>query len=315
MLSRTSACLQLMMTSKNKQVILVVGMHRSGTSGLTGILSKFGADVPLSATTRISSDNPKGHWEHTELNRINDDVLRQFGMTWAIPGLVNPEQVSKRNGNQINQFLQRTIADSNNNILAFKDPRFCLTLPIWLEAIESLGHAPCIIFSYRSPNAVASSIQKRNGLGYERGLYLWLEYNLRALTSLKDRNCLKVVFPEWMGSAQALFDGLSDTFDIHWNQPWEDCEESANAFVDFNLVNNQAGATSDTFLGQASAELFSLMNETPANVSEINTQADFVRFQQKTLTVLDSISTLMLDERNLWRKKINDIYYLINRNS
>ena len=83
------------MPSRNKQILLVVGMHRSGTSGLTGILSKFGADVPLSPTTRINADNPKGHWEHTELNRINDDVLRQFGMTWAAPGFIKSQQVSK----------------------------------------------------------------------------------------------------------------------------------------------------------------------------------------------------------------------------
>ena len=303
------------MPSSNKQIILVVGMHRSGTSGLTGILRKFGADIPLSPTTRINADNPKGHWEHTELNRINDDVLRQFGMTWAAAGAIHTQKISNTNRTQIIQFLQRTISESSNNILAFKDPRFCLTLSVWLEAIESLGHTPCIVFSYRSPDAVASSIQKRNGLGYERGLYLWLEYNLRALVSLQNRNSLKLAFPEWMNSAQDLFEGMSDTFNIDWNQSWEDCAESANEFVDFDLVNNQAGATSETFLGRASANLFSLMVQAPANISLINTQADFIDFKKETLSILDSASTLILDERSLWRKKINDMYYLINRNS
>ena len=303
------------MTLKNKQVILVVGMHRSGTSGLTGILNKFGADVPLAPNTRISADNPKGHWEHTEANRINDDVLRQFGMTWAAPGYIDPQKVTKKNKNQIRVFLQRTVEESNSEVLAFKDPRFCLTLPIWLEVLDSLDHAPCIVFSYRSPNAVATSIQKRNGLGYERGLYLWLEYNLRALVSLQNRTCMKVVFPDWMNSPKDLFDGLSQTLEIDWSQSWAACGESANAFVDHNLVNNQASDTSDTFLGRASAELYSLMNKTPTNISSINTQPDFIRFHEKTIAILDSASTLILDERNLWRKKINDIYYLINRNS
>ncbi|MEJ2177072.1 MAG: hypothetical protein P8Y12_03790 [Gammaproteobacteria bacterium] len=64
-----------------KTVILILGMHRSGTFAVTGLLDSFGASVPLAEDTPISAGNPKGHWEHWGVNNINDQILRHFGQT------------------------------------------------------------------------------------------------------------------------------------------------------------------------------------------------------------------------------------------
>jgi hypothetical protein len=65
--------------------------------------------------------------------------------------------------------------------IALKDPRLCLLLPLWTQALAALGYASRLVFIYRNPLEVAASIHRRNQIPARRGLQLWLYYNLRCL--------------------------------------------------------------------------------------------------------------------------------------
>ena len=165
----------------------------------------LGASVPIATNTRINSDNPKGHWEHTKANQINDEILRQFGMTWTTPGEIDVGKVTQKHKSRLQQFLNREITASCNDLVVFKDPRICLLPPIWLEAIKNLNCDPQIMFAFRHPQEVVSSLNKRNGLSKERGLFLWLQHNLQAIRSMSGYSNLPIVIPEWLGSAAKLY--------------------------------------------------------------------------------------------------------------
>eukprot|EP00957_Ditylum_brightwellii_P143923 10966947-Ditylum_brightwellii.AAC.1 len=55
----------------------------------------------------------------------------------------------------------------------------CIALRTWVELLDV---EPAIVFTYRHPLEVAMSLQKRNrGFHAERGLRLWIVYNMRAI--------------------------------------------------------------------------------------------------------------------------------------
>ena len=64
-----------------RKAILVLGMHRSGTSALTRVLNLYGAALPR----RMIPPNPnneKGYWEPKVIVRIHDELLSAAGSRW-----------------------------------------------------------------------------------------------------------------------------------------------------------------------------------------------------------------------------------------
>ena len=58
------------------RAIVVLGMHRSGTSSVTGLLERCGVWLGReSEMTGASSQNPKGFFERRDLRNICDALL------------------------------------------------------------------------------------------------------------------------------------------------------------------------------------------------------------------------------------------------
>ncbi len=69
----------------SRKAIVVLGMHRSGTSALCGALDVLGVNFGqrLAPATK---DNEKGHWEHPEIVALHDELLRSLGSRWENDG-------------------------------------------------------------------------------------------------------------------------------------------------------------------------------------------------------------------------------------
>ena len=61
--------------------LVVLGMHRSGTSALTGVLSRcgFAAGKQLIPANEF---NAHGYYEDVRLNICLDDLLKGMGRSW-----------------------------------------------------------------------------------------------------------------------------------------------------------------------------------------------------------------------------------------
>jgi hypothetical protein len=66
---------------RTRQAILVLGMHRSGTSALTRALSLLGAALPKHVA-RATPSNEAGHWEPERLVHLHDEMLGEAGDRW-----------------------------------------------------------------------------------------------------------------------------------------------------------------------------------------------------------------------------------------
>lgn len=136
--------------------ILVLGMHRSGTSLATEILSRLGLWIGTEQNLiGANEDNPRGHFELVAGVDFDNEVLRQAGGTWDDPPAI--ESVDE---------LATTIRPAVNEwfdgraLVAFKDPRLCLTLPVWMPALASFEVR--VVHVMRDPYAVARSLVARN---------------------------------------------------------------------------------------------------------------------------------------------------------
>lgn len=151
--------------------VLLVGMHRSGTSCLAGCLQELG--LHLGEVHVRNPHNRKGNRERADVMRLNEALLVAQGGRWDTPVPVasgTPEQCRERD---------RIVAElrAGGRFWGFKDPRTLFTLGFWREAIPH----PRLVGSFRRPLAVAASLNARDGFDNDRGLRLWMRYNQRLL--------------------------------------------------------------------------------------------------------------------------------------
>jgi hypothetical protein len=61
---------------KKTKMVVVLGMHRSGTSAITRGLLVMGVRLGDRLLPAVKGENDKGHWEDVDLNALNIEMLR-----------------------------------------------------------------------------------------------------------------------------------------------------------------------------------------------------------------------------------------------
>lgn len=180
------------MNNPSRIGLLIVGMHRSGTSAVAGSLARLG--LPLGENLLAAGeDNPKGYFEHEEAVRIDDRLLDALDRRWDDPRelpegwLRTPAADEARAA--ITRLLEREF--SGVRLFALKDPRLCRLLPLWLETLRATGIEPRVLLVVRHPAEVAASLAKRNGFSPALSQLLWLEHMLAA--ERDSRGCARAV--------------------------------------------------------------------------------------------------------------------------
>lgn len=168
--------------SKN---VVVIGMHRSGTSAVTNAIRLLGCSIgDTEDFTSPKRWNPEGNWEHQRLIERNELVLELHGGTWFAPPRLSDDWAGRGKARAMLPRLRSEFAEIYPaQGWVWKDPRACLTLPVWLEAWNS---TPVAVMAFRHPMAVAKSLAARNEFSLRHGLALWEIYNSQALWNLRD---------------------------------------------------------------------------------------------------------------------------------
>jgi len=154
-------------------VVIVLGMHRSGTSCLTGLLEQAG--LALGPVVRNAPYNRKGNLENRDILALNNAILAHSGGAWDSP----PSRLRWMNRHE--RFRDSIItASSHQKVWGFKDPRTLITLLFWLEALEK--EKVHFVGTFRHPLSVARSLKARQSdMPISRGVALWRQYNERLL--------------------------------------------------------------------------------------------------------------------------------------
>ena len=160
--------------------IIVLGMHRSGTSALTRLLNLMGGYLGSGdSLMRPARDNPTGFWERMDVYRLHNQIFELLGVEWYKVSQFDLDALSVEQRASLKEKAERIILDLDvHRPWVLKDPRMCLLLPLWRDLLQ----VPVCLHIYRSPLQVAQSLRTRNGLPLRFGIALWEYYNLAALT-------------------------------------------------------------------------------------------------------------------------------------
>lgn len=171
--------------------VVVVGMHRSGTSAVTRVVNLLG--VPLGRPDDLyrAPDNPSGHFESVSLCAANDAILAAFGGTDTCPPRLAPGWEHSPTADRLLPALQAVFRYVYaEGPWLWKDPRVCLTLPLWRRVLDEF----CVVFVVRSVEAVVGSLHRRQGFPPLYCRALWERYNRSALAAMDGLPVVTVSF-------------------------------------------------------------------------------------------------------------------------
>jgi hypothetical protein len=197
--------------------VLVLGMHRSGTSALTRVLSLLGCDLPKTLVDPHPS-NETGHWESLPIVRLNDGILSSAGSNWHDWLAFNAGWHSSPKAFEFKEKALAALEEEfgRSRLLVLKDPRICRFAPFWLEVLEAAGIRPVIIMPVRNPLEVAASLSTRDGVDPSLGHLLWLRYVLEAEAGSRGLPRFHTTYEHLLTSWPKLAVGAQVQLGISW---------------------------------------------------------------------------------------------------
>lgn len=156
--------------------IVVLGMHRSGTSSVGGLLHLLGAWPGPEERLLKGPDNPKGHYEHADLHMACVRRLAAAGGDWRNPSEHAPAtavDAFRREAAVVLESLEP------HRPWFIKEPRLCLLAK---ELLPQLTH-PVFVHVTRNIFDVADSLARRDDISQGDALALWKRYTSDAFAA------------------------------------------------------------------------------------------------------------------------------------
>jgi len=193
-------------------LVVVLGMHRSGTSAITKILCEAGFFVGEGPDLMKGDQwNRDGYFERWSVYNANNIILYLCEGTWR-----NPPKESDIRQIKIDPKIETLIkVYKGHQRSVMKDPRLCLTFPVWQRV---LGDNARIIRVNRQPEAVVASLMKRDGLSQQESLALWGIYTERASRYSKSYPVFSMKYEDlFLANRPELLEELSRFLHIQTN--------------------------------------------------------------------------------------------------
>lgn len=189
--------------------VVVVGMHRSGTSAAARLVNLMGFSLgPAEDILPPHPDNPAGYWENASLVSLNDEILLALDCHWSCPRRLEEGWETRPEVDA----LRPAAAALAKSVLgaarwAWKDPRNCLTLPFWWPVLDQ---EVAIVLIHRNPLEVAASLREREGFAVPLGLALWERYVRSALAAAEGRPVFVTSYEQLLADPGSWCLGVGD---------------------------------------------------------------------------------------------------------
>ncbi len=309
-----------------KQLAVILGMHRSGTSLITKSLEVLGFSLGDNLMPE-REDNPKGFFEDVDLVTLNDELLKAGSSRWDTL-LLTPDARNIRD-EQLIRNAETLLTEKFRQVdkLAIKDPRLCLLLPFWQARFDSSNISAHYIVVHRNPAEVAASLAKRNGFSTRQGLLLDFIYTREMMRFLGDDG-LVIDYASFMNDpahevnrisnflnqeadAAALSAFISEFVDRalwHHQDAQADQLDALPALDDLSSVMHERSQDNDVsisdFFSKSSSDLeieHELLN------IEIAKLTDLLHSQEHDLSIRDSRIQSLEADNKLTRAEVEDV--------
>jgi len=189
---------------------VVVGMHRSGTSAVANAIAQLGLALPdTSDLITPGPFNERGYWESRRFVTYSDTILRHLGGTWSAPpspaeGWAEwTDRATSELRSGAAAFARREFTAPH---LVLKDPRLCITLPLWRTV---LLERPAAVLVLRDPLEVARSLAHRNDFPLSLGLALWRRYVQQSLHGIEGLPVYVIEYGELLADPRTVLTDLA----------------------------------------------------------------------------------------------------------
>lgn len=164
-----------------REAIVVLGMHRSGTSTTAGLISHLGYSVGDSLM-KGNETNPKGFFENYRLMFFNESLLRACHCNWHNTLCLPDRWWDNERVLQLKPTLKNLIVKEfrEKGKMLFKDPRLCILLPFYLQVFEEMNIHLRFLITLRKPRQVIQSLHRRDHFTPMKSARLWIDHMLKA---------------------------------------------------------------------------------------------------------------------------------------
>lgn len=238
-------------SNMERQAILILGMHRSGTSALTRVINLLGFNLPRNLIP-ASQHNAKGFWETQVLIDFHDRVLESAGSYWHDWSKFNPDWYVSPLSNEFRQELKSILLSEfgPNGSIVVKDPRICRILPLWMAALNELQIKTVVIIPIRNPLEVARSLRQRNIFTDHKSLLLWLRHVLDAEQASRHLPRAFCSYEELLLDWRRTITQISNQTKLAWPRLSIETEIEINDFLSDTvrhhvILNNELAARTD----------------------------------------------------------------------
>jgi glycosyltransferase involved in cell wall biosynthesis len=251
-----------------RQALIVLGMHRSGTSALTRVLSLLGATPPKDLMPS-SEDNPSGYWESRKITQFNNRLLQSAGLRWDSDAPLDAEWLCDEAARADHYKEARALLAEDFDdtpLFILKDPRLCRLFPFWEKVLASEGIDTRVVLCLRDPREVAASLAARfdnSSLrpaaipAHSRAYLLWLRHILEAERSTRHLPRIAVNYADLVSDWRAALHKLpSLSTDLALPKPEDSKSQAINFFLNRNLRRHFSERASEK-----GAEFFSLVTD------------------------------------------------------
>ena len=187
-----------------RHAFVVLGMHRTGTSAMTRMLSLLGAHLPKQLMG-ANEWNPSGHWEPQTVADLNDEILQTLDSAWDDVFAFRPRTYLS---NFDRFYLGRALeclhqGFDGSELIVLKDPRISVLATFWDRVLREAGYGVHYVIMVRNPIEVAESLRARDQFPLEKSLLLWSSYMVALERDTRGRPRTFVSYDQLMGDWRA----------------------------------------------------------------------------------------------------------------
>jgi hypothetical protein len=307
----------------DRKLVVVLGVHRSGTSLLAAGIESLGAYLGGNVLTE-SQENQKGFFENKEIVDFNERLLSALGGRWDNPLFDGESALRERSENALDVWYREADKIFKDNFsarsfIAIKDPRLCQLIPFWKRVFVANGYSKHNTFYahiVRHPMEVAYSQQKRlekqpgfYGLGKNplEAVALWVSLTCQALRSVDSDHNLVMSYAQLLDEPKCQLERLAELIEV--SPSGDSVSTYYRSFIERSMRHNTVDASGDQLLSERFPEAKELYLQqlaladrprfTPADIAEVLTDCTNPNLQSNLSKPLIPLFSSLLSQRVL----------------
>jgi len=229
--------------ASSRRALVIVGMHRSGTSAMARTLSLLGARLPQQLV-KPKPDNPTGFWEPQRIVDLNEEILESVDSDWDDVFAFRPRRyLSKFDQGYLARAIELVQQEfSGAELIILKEPRVSVLAAFWDRALCKAGYSTNYIVMVRNPLEVAESLRDRNGFSREKSFLMWSSYLIAAERDTRNQERVFVTYDQLMSDWRNVLRRIEESASLALPRDTSAAAVEVDVFLNRGMRHHQADA-------------------------------------------------------------------------